>query len=53
VSYPTYSYQRATQFVVYRYDAGDQITGAPTGLARVGNPLSHRRRSEPNPAADE
>jgi hypothetical protein len=25
VSYPTYSYQQATQFVVYRYDAGDFV----------------------------
>ena len=25
VSYPTYSYQQSTQFVVYRYDAGDFV----------------------------
>ncbi len=45
VSYPTYTYEQATQFVVYRYDAGDFIKldeklyelGDPAAAASTGS----------------
>ena len=50
MSYPTYSYQQSTQFVVYRYDAGDFVKLdeqlyelARPGRGRRQRPVAHLR----------